>query len=284
MRGEGVPYKVIHVSSTREIDTSIIGPLVDTRDATFRDMSTIEDFIFRADQTTRPGPIISLLSPIRIGLIPSISRQPGTQVEEKTVGNGILVIISLVCRYNLPPQTAITMQSIPSTGLSVENGLSEGKPLRLALWRVGKCAFSSRHSSNTPKGLIVVAERKGVCLWLVVLIFTNLVQHGLRHNIVELAVTSKMPIFNPSLFVCLFVCFRQFLFCRSFHCWLRSRLHRITRIMHSPPSRRLPPTSSTPCHSFHLPSGSNQIRRVQTTSRWMDIGHGGFEQQSLQPI
>lgn len=77
--------------------------LVDVR-AIGLDMGTIIDLVIGVYQPHAGRPVPDLLGIFGICLIISVPGEPGTEVEEAAVCNGVLVVIPTEERVNLPPQ------------------------------------------------------------------------------------------------------------------------------------------------------------------------------------
>jgi len=94
-------------------------------------IQTIIIVVLRANCSNSERPIPSLHRPIGVSCIISVPSQPGGNVEEAALRDGVLVIVSIVEGENLPLETSTAASSVPSTGLKVEDGLSKSEPLRL---------------------------------------------------------------------------------------------------------------------------------------------------------
>lgn len=60
-----------------------------------------------------------------------VSTQPRGQIEETTIGDRILVIVSIVERKNLPLEATGAGGVVPACSLRVKDGLRQREPLRL---------------------------------------------------------------------------------------------------------------------------------------------------------
>jgi hypothetical protein len=95
--------------------------------------------IIRADDTNTGDPVPGLHGVLSIRSIVRIPGQTGSHVEEDTISDGILVVVTGIREWNLPPQTTSTGAIVTVGGrLSIEDGLRECQPLRILGRRVLK--------------------------------------------------------------------------------------------------------------------------------------------------
>ena len=99
-------------------------------------MGTVIEMVVLVHQTHSLGPIERFLGPLSISVVAGIQGQTGTQIEETTVGDRILVVVSSIESEDLPPQAATAVLSVPPASLIVENSLCQRQPLGLVRWRI----------------------------------------------------------------------------------------------------------------------------------------------------
>lgn len=154
-------YIVVHVCCSKQIHAIVVGELglVDIG-AVGLNVGTVVDVVVVIHESNTSHPVPSGLGPGRVGFVVGVASKTRTEVEEAAVRNAVLVVISVVGEGNLPSQTATTSSIVSSrVSLGVEDGLSQGKPLRLSLGRIGEVLLGGKHSSHSPETLIVVSER-----------------------------------------------------------------------------------------------------------------------------
>lgn len=162
-------------------------------------MRAIKHLVLWRDQAYLLTPVVRPLGQIRIGLVARVPRQPRAHVEKQPVGDGVLVIVATVGGDHLPPHTAAAIIGIPPRGLSIEDGLGQGEPLRLIRGGVGEGSFGGRDDGEGPESLIVVAERELLRGGFVVVVRADLIEQSGCHEVVELVISSVMPVVDPSL-------------------------------------------------------------------------------------
>lgn len=202
-------HKIVHKRRTSQHHTSVIRPQGRLGDRARRthtitikirgNVGSVDNRVCGCDQSHVLAPIVRLLGQVCIGLVAGVSGQPSAYVEKQAIGDGILVVITIVGRGNLPPETSTTVQGIPPPCLSVEHSLGQSQPLRLIFGGVGKCSFGGRKDGETPESLIVVTEGERLCRGFVVFVLTNLEEQSFGHDFVELGVTRVMPVVDPAL-------------------------------------------------------------------------------------
>jgi hypothetical protein len=180
-RGEFIlAYFVEHHGCAEHVDTRVVGPLdvVQVRAIDSR-VGSVEDLVRATDQADVHRPLVRLRRPLRVSLIASVSVQPRRDIEETALRNRVLVVVAVVESENLPPETTAASLVVPSRRLAVENCLCESQPAGLIVWRIRVADFGRCHGCHAPEGLVVVAERFGLVLGLVVEVGSALVEHGL---------------------------------------------------------------------------------------------------------
>ena len=150
---------VPHSGGTKKMNSSIVRPLnMVELCAIDLVIATVVEVVVIAHQSNVMSPLEGLLGPLDVGLVSSVSSKTSSDVEEGAVGDGVLVIVSVVEGEDLPSQTSATSRVVPTQSLTVEDGLGESEPLRLVCRRVGELELGGRHGSHTPEGLIIVSE------------------------------------------------------------------------------------------------------------------------------
>ena len=157
---------------------------------------TVKDLVSATDQADVERPSVRLGRPLIVSLVASVGIQARCNVEETTLRNRVLVVVAVVEGENLPSQTSSTSLVVPSSGLTVEDCLCQGKPARLVIRRIGVANFGGCHGCHSPEGLIVVSEGLGLVLRLVVHGSTSLVEHGLCCDFVVGVRTSVVPVID----------------------------------------------------------------------------------------
>jgi hypothetical protein len=190
-------YLVEHHSCAEHVDASVVRPLnvVQIR-AVDLGISTVKDLVSTTDQADVERPSVRLGRPLIVSLVASVGIQARCNVEETALRNRVLVVVAVVESENLPSQTSSTRLVVPSRGLTVEDCLCQGKPARLVIGGVRVANFGGRHGCHAPEGLIVVSERLGLVLRLIVHGSTSLVEHGLCCDFVVGVRTSVVPVID----------------------------------------------------------------------------------------
>ncbi len=134
MRWIGGLYVVPHSACSHQQSSGIITPLrmINRRTVQSIRLRIIIDIVIRIYQPDIPQPIPSLLRPLRIQVIVRIPCQSAREVEETSVGNRVLQIVTSDL-VDLPPDAPIAELRVPASHLLVKDGLCEGKPGRLRL-------------------------------------------------------------------------------------------------------------------------------------------------------
>lgn len=101
-------YIIIHIRRAQQPDCNIIRELhlIDIR-AILLDMATIIDMIIRAHQARPLDPVPRLLGVLEVRIIRCIASQPGANIEETSVRNRVLIVISDQVGIDLPSQSMI---------------------------------------------------------------------------------------------------------------------------------------------------------------------------------
>jgi len=144
----------------------------------------IEEVEVRGHEARSLRPVEDLVGPVRVGLVASVDGQTGGDIEETTVGDGVLVIEPGVEGEDLPSQPPVAVLVIPSASLQVENGLSKRQPLRLVLGWIWEFLLGRRHRCHCPKPLIVVTLGLGLVWRHVVGLRADLEQEALRGDLI----------------------------------------------------------------------------------------------------
>ena len=105
---------------------SVVGPLnvVHLR-AVLRVIRTVVVVIVFAHEPNGKLPVPHLRCPVAIGLITGILVQTRSHAEEGAVGNGVLVVVTVIECEDLPLQPTSARCCIPPRSLGVEYGLSK---------------------------------------------------------------------------------------------------------------------------------------------------------------
>ena len=120
------------------------------------DVGPIEELVSRAHQSNRGLPVPHGIGPFGIGVITGIDGQTTGDVEEAAVGDGVLVVVSIIEGIDLPSQATSARLIVPAHGLGVEDGLGQGEPLGPIGRRIGEAILRRRHGGHTPEGLIII--------------------------------------------------------------------------------------------------------------------------------
>ena len=117
-------YIIVHDGCTEQEYSRVVGPLelVDVA-AILCCMGSIIEVVIVIHHLYFLCPIERLFGPLRIAVIASIQSQTSTKVEEASIRDGILVIVSGIEGEDLPSQATVAILCVPSFGLSVENSL-----------------------------------------------------------------------------------------------------------------------------------------------------------------
>jgi hypothetical protein len=165
---------VVHVRGTGEEDTRVVGPLDFGGNGTLGEVRAVVDLVVTGDQTVFFNPSPCFLRPFGVGAVSRVPCQTRAHLEEQSVGDRVLVVVTLVGGGDLPAQTSVTRSRVPSRRLSVEHGLRKSEPLRLVRWRIRVATLGSGHRRDSPERLIVVTQRKGLVRRLVIVIRADL--------------------------------------------------------------------------------------------------------------
>jgi hypothetical protein len=149
---------VVQVCATGEEDTRVVGPLDLGGNGTLRDVRAIVDLIFAGDQTVLLYPSPCFLRPFGVGAVSRVPCQTRAHLEEQSIGDRVLVVVTLVTGGDLPAQASVARSRVPSGRLSVEHGLRQSEPLRLVGWRIRVATLGSGHRRDSPERLIVVTQ------------------------------------------------------------------------------------------------------------------------------
>lgn len=190
-------YFVEHHGCAEHVDAGVVGPLdvVQVRASDLR-ISAVKDLVGAADQADFHRPLVRLSRPLRISFVTSVGVQTRRDVEETALCDRVLVIVAVVESKNLPSQTTTASLVVPSCRLTVEHGLCKSKPTRLVVWRIRIARLGRRHGRHAPESLIVITQRLGLVLRLVVHVSTTLVEHGLCCDLVVFRRASVVPVIN----------------------------------------------------------------------------------------
>lgn len=135
------------------------------------DVSAVEDVVVLVDIAHAHAPVVRLLRPLRIRVVAGVAGKPRAQVEEDAVGNGVLVVVSVVGQRDLPPQAAVAVLAVPPRRLGVEHGLRQREPLRIFGGRVLEVILGGDHGRHPPEALVVVAQGRGPVGWHVAVLW-----------------------------------------------------------------------------------------------------------------
>lgn len=120
----------------------IISPLdVIDRTAVLGIVGSVVVVIIRTHEPNSEFPVPGLLSPVGIGVVTKILVESGGNVKETAVGNGVLVVVTIVEGIDLPSQTSSARSVVPALVLCVEDSLCHGKPRRLTIGEIRKLVF-----------------------------------------------------------------------------------------------------------------------------------------------
>lgn len=87
-------------------DTIVIRPFDSIeRGAVVALIRPVEDVIFRTDQSSLCDPVPDLVRPFGIRGVPCIPREPGSDIEEPSVGDGVAIRVAVVEGEDLPFQS-----------------------------------------------------------------------------------------------------------------------------------------------------------------------------------
>lgn len=94
-KGQGTTYDIPHYGCAEEVDSYVVGPLnvVQFRAAQER-VGSVVDLETVADQSHLTGPVPGRLCPFQVGVVSGVHSQASGQVEETSIGNCVLVVVS----------------------------------------------------------------------------------------------------------------------------------------------------------------------------------------------
>lgn len=148
------------------------------------------------NQADRVCPFEGGICPVCIRVVAGVYSEPGRDVEEAAIGDGVLVIIAVVEGEDLPSQTSSAGGIVPSPGLRLKNGLRQTEPLRLAARGIWEVVLSGRHGSQAPETLVVVAFGPGLVWRHVVAVGAGLMQHRLHCHVIPLVIAGEIIVVN----------------------------------------------------------------------------------------
>ncbi|KAI6772186.1 hypothetical protein HG530_003144 [Fusarium avenaceum] len=130
-----------HRASAVKENTSVVGPLrlvdiVTLRGGLGADVNTVLYCKLVGDDASFDVPFPDLLGPVGVSLVACIQRQARGDVEEATVGDGVLVIETSVPLEDLPAHATTAVFIVPATDVFVEDTLNLGEPPRRVIWRI----------------------------------------------------------------------------------------------------------------------------------------------------
>ena len=132
-----VTYCVPHGCSSCQMHPGVIGPLlvVEAR-AVVRVPGTVEEVMVSSNQAHGCLPVPDSLGPLRIGLVSKILIKTRCDVEEAPIRYGVLVVVPVVEKEDLPPQSPPASRLVPSTCLGVEDRLCKRQPRRSSVTQI----------------------------------------------------------------------------------------------------------------------------------------------------
>ena len=111
-------YYIVHVCSPHEISAHVVGPLELIRYGTVvLDLRAIVDHVVTGEKRCRIDPVVRFIRPVRISGVASIPEKAGCELEEPTVRDAVLVVITVVPGEDLPSESSAAILAIPSTCL-----------------------------------------------------------------------------------------------------------------------------------------------------------------------
>lgn len=186
--------EVVEVSAAGQQQTLVVGPLVRRHGGTVvvdGDTVVDEHVVAVGDDVHVPHPVVDLLGPVGVTAVAGVAGESGGHVEQGTVGDGVLVVVTGVPDENLPSETTAARVGVPTERHGVEHGLGEVQPLGAVLWWVGEVSLGGCHGGDTPEGLVIVTLGGGLVQGDVVVVLTGLVHHG-GHELVVVGVVSHV--------------------------------------------------------------------------------------------
>lgn len=191
----GDSYDVVQNSGTFGVGSMRIGPL-DVRNSLAVRLSvcTIKNVVVFSHESNILGPLKDLLCPFRVSLISCGLGEASREEEEISRAHAILVVVAIIEREDLPPQSAIACLIVPSSGLVVEHRLGSIDPF--SLLRVLESHLGGSHGSQRPSTLVIVTERFGLVHRHIVSILAKLELEGFCDHIIKLGVSSQVRIFD----------------------------------------------------------------------------------------
>lgn len=126
----GPVREVVHVGGAHQEGAGVVGPLDQRRvRAVGGGVGAVVDGPGGAHELGGGPPVPGLSGPVGVGLVAGVAGQSGCELEEATVGDAVLVVVSFVEGEDLPPEPSVAGCGVPASGLQVEDGLSQGQPL-----------------------------------------------------------------------------------------------------------------------------------------------------------
>ena len=194
--GISTTHLVPHNSSAIEENSRIIRPLdVILLRTVEKTVSTVEDLpgltVYQSDVRY---PVVRFFGPLEVCLILSKRSETCGDVEEAAIRDRVLVMIAIIEREDLPPQSSAACLHIPPASLRVEYTLSKSQPLWLILRRIWEAILGSGHGSEGPEHLIVIAFRFCLIWRHEVAGFAGLVEDSLSGDFIVGRISGKSPV------------------------------------------------------------------------------------------
>lgn len=180
-------YSVVHVGGAESKHAVIVRKLglIDIGAILGDIRAVVHGICLVVDEAYALHPIPRLDHPVRVRRVAGIPVETGAQVQEATVGDAVLVIVSVIRKGDLPPQSAAARLVVPiGARLRVEDGLGQSQPLRFIGWRIRELHFRGAHGGKSPEGLVVVSQGRCYVGGHVCVVLTDLELQGLHYVVV----------------------------------------------------------------------------------------------------
>ena len=147
-------------------------------------------------------PVPCLGRPRAVCGVSRVAGEPGAELEEPPVGDGVLVVLPVdVGREDLPVQPAGAARRVPARRHIVEDVGHDGRPAGEGGRGVREAVFGGGHGVDAPEGLVVVAGVEDLVLHHEVVVGPELGGEG-GHGLVHVGRVALCQILLGTLLVC----------------------------------------------------------------------------------
>ena len=122
----GRAYEVVHVRAAGDQGADVVGPVrFDRTGAVASPRRAVPDLVVGCQNGRTGDPVVCLLGPVCVSLVAGVSCESCGELEESSVRNRVLVVVTSVEGVNLPSESSVAGARLPSQYLVIEYGLSQ---------------------------------------------------------------------------------------------------------------------------------------------------------------